>query len=81
MSNVDERVKKIISKQFNKEMHEINTKDNFKEIFNADSLDIIELIMLLEEEFNIETIEIDINKIKTIQDIIDSVRKYILKNG
>ncbi|VFP81516.1 acyl carrier protein [Buchnera aphidicola] len=75
MNNIIERIKKIIKKQFQTKEKNISLNNELKKDFNMDSLDFIELIMLLEEEFKIELFDIEIEKIKTIKDI----KKYIIK--
>ncbi|VFP79234.1 acyl carrier protein [Buchnera aphidicola] len=75
MNNIIERIKKIIKKQFQIKEKNISLDNELKKDFNMDSLDFIELIMLLEEEFKVELFDIEIEKIKTIKDI----KKYIIK--
>lgn len=79
MNSIENRIKKILSKQFKKNENQININDNLEKVYNADSLDIIEFIMLLEEEFNIELFDLDIKKIKTIKDTIYYIKKEIKK--
>ena len=57
MSNIEEKVKKIISEQLGVEDSEITNTSNFVEDLGADSLDSVELVMALEEEFDVEIAE------------------------
>ena len=82
MASVFERVRKIIAEQLGVEEEEIAPQTSFVEDLNADSLDLVELIMSLEEEFSKEgkTIEIsdeDAEKIATVQD----ADNYIIELG
>lgn len=79
MATVFERVKKIIVEQLGVEESEVTPSASFVDDLNADSLDLVELIMSLEEEFSKEgrTIEIsddDAEKIVTVQDAVDYLR-------
>lgn len=79
---VFERVRKIIAEQLGVDESEINPQTSFVEDLNADSLDLVELIMSLEEEFSKEgkSIEIsdeDAEKIATVQDAVN----YIAEHG
>lgn len=73
MSNIAERVKKIISEQLDIEEQKIIPSANFIEDLGADSLDTVELVMALEEEFETEIPDEDAEKIKTVQDAIDYI--------
>ena len=82
MAAVFERVKKIIAEQLGVEESEIKPETSFVDDLNADSLDLVELIMSLEEEFSKEgkTMEIsdeDAEKIATVQDAVN----YIIDQG
>ena len=82
MATVFERVRKITAEQLGVEESEIKPETSFVEDLNADSLDLVELIMTLEEEFSKEgkSIEIsdeDAEKIVTVQDAVN----YILEHG
>ena len=78
MAAVFERVRKIIAEQLGVEEDEIKPETSFVEDLNADSLDLVELIMSLEEEFSKEgkTVEIsdeDAEKIATVQDAVNYI--------
>ena len=68
-----EQVKKIVKEQLGVEEDEIQMSSTFVDDFGADSLDIVELIMAFEEEFNIEIPDEKAEKIKTVEDVV----KYI----
>ena len=73
MSTVEERVKKIVSEQLGLEMDKVRTEASFVEDLGADSLDTVELVMALEEEFEAEIPDEDAEKITTVQQAIDYV--------
>ncbi|VFP88404.1 Acyl carrier protein [Buchnera aphidicola (Cinara piceae)] len=77
MNNILDRTKKIIKKQFQIKNKNISSNDDLKKKFKMDSLDFIELIMLLEEEFKIELFDIETEKVKTIKDIVTYIMKKI----
>ena len=68
---------KIISTQFNIEQDKITNETSFKDDLNADSLDLVELIMSLEDEYEIEIDDEDAEKIKTVGDAIDFVKDVL----
>lgn len=68
-----EQVKKIVKEQLGVEEDEIQMNSTFVDDLGADSLDIVELIMAFEEEFNIEIPDEKAEKIKTVEDVV----KYI----
>lgn len=76
MSNTLDQVKKIVAEQLGADENEITQDASFVDDLGADSLDIVELVMALEEEFNIEIPDEDAEKIKTITDAV----KYIESN-
>ena len=71
MSNVDERVKSIIVKQLGVKEEEIKNESKFVDDLGADSLDTVELVMALEEEFDTEIPDEEAEKITTVQEAID----------
>ena len=73
MATVDERVKKIIAEQLGVEEDEVTPEASFVEDLGADSLDTVELVMALEEEFEIEIPDEDAEKITTVQQAIDYI--------
>lgn len=73
MSDIAERVKKIIAEQLDVEEQKITPSANFLDDLGADSLDTVELVMALEEEFDTEIPDEDAEKIKTVQDAINYI--------
>ena len=81
MAKVFERVKKIISDQLGVDEGEITPQTSFVDDLNADSLDLVELIMSLEEEFSkegksIEVSDEDAEKIVTVQDAVNYIQEH-----
>jgi len=70
---VEEKVKKIIAEQLAVSEAEVKPDASFVDDLGADSLDQVELVMALEEEFNIEISDEDAEKIKTVQDTLTYV--------
>jgi acyl carrier protein len=75
MATVDERVKKIISEQLGVEEDEVTPEASFVEDLGADSLDTVELVMALEEEFGIEIPDEDAEKILTVGKALDYIKE------
>ena len=74
--NIEEKVKGIIVEQLGVDQNEVTSTASFADDLGADSLDQVELVMALEEEFKVEINDEDAEKIKTVQDAI----KYITEN-
>ena len=72
-----EKLKEIIAGQLNVDAESITAESNFKEDLNADSLDLFELIMALEDEYSVEIPAEDLEKIATVQDVMD----YLASKG
>lgn len=79
MSSVAERVKKIIMEQLEKNEEEVTEESSFVDDLGADSLDTVELVMALEEEFEIEISDEDAEKITTVREAIHYVEKHVTK--
>tara|TARA_R110002110_G_scaffold415821_1_gene656752 strand:- start:76017 stop:76250 length:234 start_codon:yes stop_codon:yes gene_type:complete len=73
MSSVEERVKKIVSEQLGAKEDEVKSEASFVEDLGADSLDTVELVMALEEEFETEIPDEEAEKITTVQLAIDYI--------
>jgi len=71
---VEERVKKIIAEQLGVEEDDVVLEAKFVEDLGADSLDTVELVMALEEEFEIEIPDEDAEKIQTVAAAIDFIK-------
>ena len=72
-SNIQERVIKVIVKQLGVDESEIKPESSLVDDLGADDLDVIELVMGIEEEFDIEIPDEEFEKIKTVQDYINYV--------
>ena len=70
MSNIEERVKKIVCEQLGVKEEEVTTESSFVNDLGADSLDTVELVMALEEEFETEIPDEEAEKIATVQQAI-----------
>ena len=68
-----EQIIDIISKQLKKEAGEITPDTNIMEDLNADSLDVVELLMAIEETFGVTVPDEDVQSLKTVGDILDYV--------
>jgi acyl carrier protein len=77
MSNIDERVKKIVIEQLGVKEDEVNNGSSFVDDLGADSLDTVELVMALEEEFECEIPDEDAEKITTVQQAVDYVNAHL----
>ncbi|CAK0771994.1 acyl carrier protein [Gammaproteobacteria bacterium] len=76
MSNVEERVKKIVVEQLGVKDEEVTPEASFVDDLGADSLDTVELVMALEEEFEIEIPDEAAEKITTVQEAINYIEKH-----
>ena len=86
MATISERLKKIVVDQLGVEEEEVVPSANFANDLGADSLDLVELMMSLEEEFStpsrkIEIPDEDAEKIVTVQDAIDYLKDLGLENA
>ena len=77
MSSVEERVKKIVVEQLGVKDEEVSNQSSFVDDLGADSLDTVELVMALEEEFECEIPDEEAEKITTVQQAIDYVNKHL----
>ena len=71
--NVEEKVKNIVAKQLGLGEDEVNNESSFIDDLGADSLDTVELVMSLEEEFDIEISDDEAENILTVQAAIDHI--------
>ncbi|MBO5283202.1 MAG: acyl carrier protein [Lachnospiraceae bacterium] len=71
-----EKVKEIIAKQLNLDVDEISESTSFKDDLGADSLDLFELVMAFEEEYDVEIPSEELEDIVTVGDIIRLMREH-----
>jgi acyl carrier protein len=74
--SVEKRIKEIVAEQLGVEESQVTNEASFMDDLGADSLDTVELVMALEQEFDIEISDENAEKIQTVQDAID----YITEN-
>ncbi|CCP10198.1 Acyl carrier protein [Stenotrophomonas maltophilia SKK35] len=77
MSTIEERVKKIVVEQLGVKEEEVTNSASFVDDLGADSLDTVELVMALEEEFECEIPDEEAEKISTVQAAIDYVKAHV----
>jgi len=73
MASNAERIKQIVAEQLGVDEDQVTKEASFMDDLGADSLDTVELVMALEEEFDIEISDEDAEKIQTVQNAIDYV--------
>ena len=73
--SVEERVKKIIAEKLSVDIEEVVPEASFVDDLGADSLDLVELIMAMEEEFDTDISDEDAEQITTVKDAIDYINK------
>ncbi len=76
MSDIAKRVKEIVAEQLGVEESQVQTDSSFMDDLGADSLDTVELVMALEEEFDIEIPDEDAEKIQTVSDAIEYITDH-----
>ena len=79
MENIEQRVKKIVAEQLGVNESEIKNESSFVDDLGADSLDTVELVMALEEEFECEVPDEEAEKITSVQQAIDYVTAHLKK--
>ncbi|HEX8963381.1 MAG TPA: acyl carrier protein [Rhodocyclaceae bacterium] len=79
MENIEQRVKKIVAEQLGVNEADIKTESSFVDDLGADSLDTVELVMALEEEFECEIPDEEAEKITTVQQAVDYINKNLKK--
>jgi acyl carrier protein len=77
MSTVEERVRQIVVEQLGVKEEEVSGESSFVDDLGADSLDTVELVMALEEEFNCEIPDEEAEKITTVQQAIDYINAHV----
>ncbi|MCF6461044.1 acyl carrier protein [Clostridium sp. Cult3] len=74
---VYEKIKMMISNQFNIDEDDITMDTSFRKDLGADSIDLVELIMALEDEFDLEVEDDEVEKINTVGDAVNYIDEYI----
>ncbi len=77
MSTIEERVKKIVVEQLGVKEEEVSGESSFVDDLGADSLDTVELVMALEEEFNCEIPDEEAEKITTVKQAVDFINEHL----
>jgi acyl carrier protein len=75
MASIEERVKQIVAEQLGVDEDQVTNQAAFMDDLGADSLDTVELVMALEEEFDVEISDEDAEKIQKVQDAVDYINK------
>jgi acyl carrier protein len=73
MASVEEKVKHIIVEQLGVDEEEVKSEASFVDDLGADSLDVVELVMALEEEFGLEISDEDAEKLRTVKQAIEYI--------
>jgi acyl carrier protein len=79
MESIEQRVRKIVAEQLGVNEAEIKNESSFVDDLGADSLDTVELVMALEEEFETEIPDDEAEKITTVQQAIDYIAAHVKK--
>jgi len=77
MENIEQRVKKIVAEQLGANEADVKNESSFVDDLGADSLDTVELVMALEEEFECEIPDEEAEKITTVNQAIDYINKNV----
>lgn len=76
MADVFEKVKKIVIDRLNVDESKVSLEASFKEDLGADSLDVVELVMELEDEFDLEISDEDAEKITTVGEVVKYIESH-----
>ena len=77
MENIEQRVNKIVAEQLGVNEAEVKIESSFVDDLGADSLDTVELVIALEEEFNCEIPDEDAEKITTVKQAVDYINSHL----
>ena len=77
--SIEQKIKAIIIEQLGVDEDEVTPQASFLEDLGADSLDIVELVMAMEEEFKIEIPDEDVEGLKAVQDVINYIRQHAVQ--
>jgi len=75
--SIEDKVKKIIAEKLSVDLDEVVPEASFVDDLGADSLDLVELIMSMEEEFDVEISDEDAEKMTTVKDALDYVNQHV----
>jgi acyl carrier protein len=81
MASGEDKVKNIIMEQLGVTAEQVTPEASFIDDLGADSLDTVELVMALEEEFDIEIPDEDAEKLRTVQDALDYLKKHVTEES
>ena len=73
---LEQRVREIVAEQLERDVNEVTNMASFIDDLGADSLDIVEMVMKMEEEFGIEIPDEEAEKIKTVNDVIQYITTH-----
>ncbi len=74
---IEQRIRPLIAEQLGVEESKVTRNASFVDDLNADSLDLVEMIMSLEEEFKLEISDEDAEKIHTVGDAVDFIQEHV----
>ncbi|MDL2274986.1 acyl carrier protein [Desulfosarcina sp. OttesenSCG-928-G10] len=74
--SVEDKVKKIIAEKLSVDINEVVPEASFVDDLGADSLDLVELIMSMEEAFDVDISDEDAEKLVTVKDVLDYIQKH-----
>ena len=74
--SIEDKIKKIVAEKLSVDLDEIVPEASFVDDLGADSLDLVELIMSMEEEFDIEISDEQAEKLVTVKDVLDYVKTF-----
>ena len=77
MSNIEERVRTIIAEQLDQDESDIVPEASFIDDLGADSLDLVELVMHMEEEFDVEIPDEEAENIRSVQDAVNYIQQHL----
>lgn len=74
---ISEKIISLISEQFNVDEENVNLETSFRDDLNADSLDLVELVMALEDEYGLEIEDEEVDSIKTVGDAANYIKNVL----
>ena len=75
MEEIFKKMQELVAEQFAVELEEVTMETSFEEDLGADSVDLVELVMAMEEEFDMEIEDEDADSIKTVGDALDYIKQ------